>query len=187
MSYAVTLNEIEAALGTSRKAGEPVKDYLKRVAVKVNRLEDDDWELLPKPVQDWTNDALEALAKKAAVPLPAGVDADEAAEAVTEETSEVEEETDMTTAKKKKAAPAKKAPVPKRAGSTRGRATPRDAKITVLAKKNPYRDGCRMHNLFNQYKTGMTFEDALDKAEGGKGGVPRQFLLWDRRMGYIKF
>lgn len=86
--------------------------------------------------------------------------------------------TKKTPAKKapaKKPAPTKKTPAKKAAkkggGAGRKPTISDDAKITVVAKENPMRDGSQAYKWFALLKTGMTFGDALKK------GISRPYLM----------
>lgn len=85
---------------------------------------------------------------------------------------------DMTaTAKKTTAKPAAK----KVAKPEKPRATFADtAKITLIAKENPKREGTKAHTAFNLYKSGQTVREVLD------AGQTRSNLIYDVRHGYIK-
>lgn len=87
-----------------------------------------------------------------------------------------------TAAKAKKAAkPAKttKKTTAKKAPSSPG-SIALEAKITLLVKENPKREGTNGYKTFNKYKTGMTVEDFLKK------GGTRADLAWDLAHDFIK-
>ena len=76
----------------------------------------------------------------------------------------------------KKAVAADKKP----SGGVKGRPKlPDDAKISILSDKNPYREGSGSFKAFEKYKDGMTV------AQAEKAGIPRAWILWDRREGHI--
>lgn len=77
-------------------------------------------------------------------------------------------------AKKEKTERAEKAP--------RGRKSSyaEDAKITILAEKNPKREGTNAHARFAMYRSGMLVKTFLEK--GGTGAD----LAWDAKHGFIK-
>ena len=77
------------------------------------------------------------------------------------------------TAPKKKAAPS--AATAKRSNSGFGD----EAKITVLVKENPKREGSEAHRRFKLYRTGMTVADYL--AKGGTGAD----LTWDTKHRHV--
>lgn len=80
------------------------------------------------------------------------------------------------------ASPKAKAPKTPRAPKAEGAYTrlAKDGKITVLAEKNPKREGTESYDRFKLYKTGMTVAAFLDK--GGKSID----LSYDAKKGYIK-
>jgi len=63
----------------------------------------------------------------------------------------------------------------------RGRAAkyPDDAKITLLAKENPKREGSKAHKKFALYETGMTVGEFI-----AKGGNLAD-VAWDARKNFI--
>jgi len=69
---------------------------------------------------------------------------------------------------------------PKAVGK-RGRAAkyPDEAKITLLAKENPKREGSASHKRFGLYKTGMTVGEFISK-----GGTLAD-VAWDARKNFI--
>lgn len=86
----------------------------------------------------------------------------------------------------KKEAPKQAAPKPEKkpTGSgvpifSRGALAP-DAKITVLAKKNPHEAGSRKAEAFSKLKSGMTVKEAYGK------GVKWTNLVWDESKGYLR-
>lgn len=92
--------------------------------------------------------------------------------------------------RKKEAVPAKKAAAAKTTTERRKVAVPRDgrgrqgsfpleAKIKVLIKDNPKREGTDAHKRFSKYKTGMKVEEAL------KAGLRWGDLKWDTAHEHI--
>lgn len=65
----------------------------------------------------------------------------------------------MTTQRKAKPAKTTK-PVAK--ATARAKRLAPDAKVRLLTKENPHREGTRLHKLWSLYKTGMTVQAALD-------------------------
>lgn len=56
----------------------------------------------------------------------------------------------------------------------------RTAKIKIVAKENPYREGTKSAKWFAVYKEGMTVEAAI------AAGTPRHHIRWDAVQGNIK-
>ncbi len=95
-----------------------------------------------------------------------------------------------TPAKKAAAAPAKAAKTPAKtakgtvakgakAPATSGRID-RAAKLTLLVKENPKREGTKAHEAFEIYRKAKTVGDALD------AGVPTGYLNFDVKAGFVK-
>lgn len=57
-----------------------------------------------------------------------------------------------------------------------------DQHITVLAEKNPKREGTSAHEAFSHYRSGMRVDTFCEKA--GDGAMAH--LRWDAQKGYIK-
>lgn len=91
------------------------------------------------------------------------------------EGSTTEEGTDDMAKAKKKTAKKRAA----KTGGARKSAFSPDAKIKVLKKENPRREGTRAHKMFEKYSSGMTVAEALKK------GVTTKDLRWDIHDGNI--
>lgn len=92
-------------------------------------------------------------------------------------------------AKKAEGKPGKKAAAKKENGAKRGRPLvfAPDAKIKLLTKENPFREGSNSHKVFGMYKSGMTvaeFEKAV--AKGSWESTPKMFLQVHRGRGLIQ-
>lgn len=66
---------------------------------------------------------------------------------------------------------------------------PDDAKIKIVAKENPKREGTKAHKLFSVYKPGMTvaqYQAAVLSLRGVRPRRARSSLRYDVRHGYVK-
>lgn len=67
--------ELEAALGTSKKSKESRQSFLKRLVDGAGKLKDDEWDKLSTATQDWVNDATKSANDKQDLPDPNDDDA----------------------------------------------------------------------------------------------------------------
>ena len=189
-------SDLEELLQLELNPGEAPAAYAKRLAIAANNLSDDDWQSLGdgSATQIWVNDALEAVEKKKAIPLPEGLA--EAKEASAEVEVKQEESALKTNgvasgksstkkAAAKAPAKAKKAASAKKASTKGARPGPKglfgmDSKIKIVAKENPFREGSKGFSWFKKYQNGMTVSAAV------AAGVPRAQVRWDLKHGSIK-
>ena len=54
---------IEDAVKLTKKRGEDMQDYLKRVCVAIGELSDEDWKALGQKAQEWFNNAADSIEK----------------------------------------------------------------------------------------------------------------------------
>jgi len=113
--------------------------------------------------------AVKKTAKPKASSKPALVSSEQEIQSGNDDSKPVKKATKKTA---KKAAKAKPEP------SGNSKFSP-DAKITVLAEKNPKREGGEAHKRFELYRNGMTVAKALE------AGVLRMDLSWDTRHSFI--
>lgn len=196
------LKELQAALKT--KTTDLVK-----LAVGANELNQGGWDSLSDEAQAWVNGTLEERDKakeEDREPEYEALDADAESEAETEAEAEpvkakgnakakAKAEAKEPVSAKAKTTTAKKAKPPRKAakkaakgktGVSRPR-LPGTAKIVIVAKENPYREGSIGHKAFAKYKNGATLDEtlkALASIKTKRDG--RQLLAYDRKKGYVK-
>lgn len=176
-------NEVLKLANVTRQAGEAEQPFLVRVVRAANEVlnrdkNDETWETLSEPTQNWINECVTALASKDKPPLPPlpGLEAVLAVEVSQEEAKP---------AAKKKAKPAAK---PKKSAKSNGNGArrgpkgrfPASGKIKVLTKGNPYREGTKSAAWFEIYSKNLTLEQALE------AGVARRHLCWAVDHQYLK-
>lgn len=148
----------------------------------------------PAEAEDKEEEPVATTAKKAKSKTKATTKAKaKAAEAEEAEAEEEEAEVEAkpkakAKAKAKPAKAAKKAKANGGNGAKRGRPSVynADAKIKVLVKQNPFREGSNSAKVFDMYKSGMTvadFEKAVSK--GSWESTPKMFLNVHRSRGLI--
>lgn len=186
-------SDLEGLLQLALNPGEAPAAYAKRLAIAANGLEDDQWGLLEEPTQAWVNDALEAVEKKKAIPLPEGLEEvvaePEAAAAPAKVNGSAKKKSAVTAPAKPKVAAKKAAPAKK----GKGKAPPakgdrpgpkglfaRGDKIKLLTKENPFREGTKCANWWAKMKDGMTVDAAI------AAGVPRHHIRWELTLGNVK-
>lgn len=122
--------------------------------------------------------AAEAEQAKATTPAPAVA---ETKAETAEQPAASEENDNMATATKKKATKTAKKTAVKKTTAPGGRrsAYAEDAKITLLVKENPKREGTAGYKNFAKYKNGMKVADFL------KAGGTRADIAWDVKKAFI--
>lgn len=191
--------DLQGVLDLAVKKGETQAVFAERLARAANdetNMSNDDWETLDNETQVWVNTATEAIKRSEAIPLPTGIDFIIPAEKTEEAPAK------PSTKAKKEAAPKEEKPAPKEAkkekaekpakvaketakengGAPRG---PRgkfaaDAKINIVAEKNPFRDGTKCYGWFGKITEGMTVAEAVE------AGAPRNHIRWAHTLGHIK-
>ena len=175
-------SKLQKFLKIERGTSDTDHIFAAKLADAANALSNDAWESLGSTKigsksQKWVNRFLEARDRGEKLPLPPGLarangsDPDERTEEDDDEVSEGEV----------LRVDAPSGPIEDNVERGRGVRTSPDAKIKILRDKNPYRTGTKAAGFFDKYREGMTFKQALD------AGVPRIYLLWDRRHGHITF
>lgn len=154
--------------------GENGQDFAKRLAVKVNGLDDDTWASLQEDTQLWVNDALKAVEKKKDIELPDGL----RNMLLPEGTPGAEKSSKPKGAKKPAEVTSEEAYVGARRGP-KGKFKSGDT-IKVLADKNPFREGTKAAAKFGKLKSGMTLEDAVE------AGAPRSHIRWAVSLGHLE-
>ena len=192
-------SDLEELLQLELNPGEAPAAYAKRLAIAANNLSDDDWQSLGdgSATQIWVNDALEAVEKKKAIPLPEGLDKEEATAEEPEVTEAAPAKANgaVKAAKKAKAAPKPKVAAKKAAPAKKGKAKAapvkgdrpgpkgrfaRTDKIKLLTKENPFRAGSKCADWWDKLKDGTTVEAAI------AAGVPRHHIRWELTLGNVK-
>ena len=191
-------SDLEELLQLELNPGEAPAAYAKRLAIAANNLSDDDWQSLGdgSATQIWVNDALEAVEKKKAIPLPEGLAEKEAAEEPeATEVAPAKANGAVKAVKKAKAAPKPKVAAKKAAPAKKGKAKTapvkgdrpgpkgrfaRTDKIKLLTKENPFRAGSKCADWWDKLKDGTTVEAAI------AAGVPRHHIRWELTLGNVK-
>jgi hypothetical protein len=167
---ATIAQELQDVCKMQPQPGQTAADFMRKLAVKANGLTDDAWEGLSDNAQRWVQNALDAVDGKRPLPRLKGI-----------VTVKSNGGTPPTKVSKPKAAKPKAEPKPKAArGPATSRFRPKGADKIVVESNNPYRPGSKSHTVFSLYHTGMTVEEAE------KAGVPRDYLTWDHRHGFIR-
>ncbi|HVX90860.1 MAG TPA: hypothetical protein VHC20_04495 [Candidatus Paceibacterota bacterium] len=178
-------SEILKLAKVTRQPEEDEQSFLARVVRAANEVfnkdkNDETWETISEPTQNWINECVTALASKDKPPLPPlpGL------EAIKTEGSQ-EEATPGATKKAKTAAAKPKKSAKSGNGHTKiakargpkGKFSPAH-KIKMLGE-NPYRDGTKGAVWWGKYKNGMTVQAAID------AGVPRAQVRFDLKKKHI--
>lgn len=135
------LDELLFVSKVKRRKGEDDQAFLKRLALTVDKLGDDDWKELSEEAQVWNNEAIKASDADAEIELPEGMDPPddegESDEDVSGEEDLGEEEDDVEDASEEPA-PRARRPAKKTAGKKRSAAAEPDKKpARGAAKKTP--------------------------------------------------
>ncbi len=151
-----------------RKKDESTSAYARRLALKANDVDDDTWSKLDEATQKWVNESLEAIEGDQPISLPEG---------------EMEEVSASVDKKDKEAKPTKSKAKTSSGADSRGRPArySLSAKVKILTKPNPHRQGTKSHGYYESYKDGMTLEKILAK------GIPRAEVNWHVDRGIIEF
>lgn len=201
---------MEVTSVTQKRRGESAQEFTERVLKKVRGLDDKDWKTISELSQTWVNAVETAWEADKEIPLLLPEDGvkdeeGEAASAPEEPEAESDEESneEKTMAKSnvvekdEDVKPAKKAAVGKaterkppgkaasdnaQKGVGRGRAARYvdGAKIKVLLKENPHREGTKRYGIFEKYRNGMTVGEAV------KAGINAGDLVWAVKEGRIE-
>lgn len=192
---------------------ETEQAFLHRLTVAADKLSNATYDSLSKPARQWVDSAIEAVGANKGGEIPSfngkanGADPDPEAKAsaAPKKATKAKKATpakpapaEAETPKKEAASKGKKTAAPKKASakkatkddqeSSRGRPTifAPEAKIKVLAKKNPFREGSNSAKVFGMYKPGMTVGD-FEKlvAKGNWKSTPKMFLRVHRERGFI--
>lgn len=147
------LKELSDVTKVKQKKDEEASAFLKRLALKANDLQDNEWEKLAEPTQLWVNSALDAIQHSKPLPTPADL--------------VVEEKEEQVEIEKKPKAEKK----PKQVVSERG-AFKNSDEIALVADENPHREGSKDRVTYAKLKGGMTVEEALT------AGVDRAYLRY---------
>lgn len=175
------IKEIEEVTGIAR--AEESQEHYEELVRSATQVDESEWEGLSDPAQTWVNIGSYCLEQGEEIPSPDDkeectrlkIEMDEAdgakaakqakvAKAKSAKAAKAETGPEKTTKTGGKPVKAAKANGSAKAEGSRGRkgTYPLNAKIKVLVKSNPHREGTSLHDYYEKYRNNMTVQEALD-------------------------